>query len=259
MSDFYDNQKKEVDFMGDILSAFDDIEEGKPVKRRLPDGTDFVNDFESINLQETKNLLNSLNEVVEYGNLINENQQNNIPQYDSYDDDDFSSIYGHYIPSEDENFIPEPNLKPMKPAVENIVQQSRTTQFTKGNYWGIVEESVMGLKNAKIYSVKCNVTGHVILDNIMMYESALSLKNLLNEGKSLSDPKILGIISSGIQYTSVVKEGLAAAKERQKVLKESKYDKAQELDKVIAEYKNKANELKYKVLNFLQEEGFITK
>ena len=100
------------------------------------------------------------------------------------------------------------------------VQQNRP--YVPGMNWGIIEESVLGMKNAKTYSIKCLATNQIVLDNIMMYESALALRNLLNAGKTLTDTKVLGIISSGIQYTTVVKEAIKAAKERQSVLKESK-------------------------------------
>lgn len=262
----WEQRKQGVDLMADIMSAFDDIEEGRPVPKKLPDGSTFVNDFAQVNLAETKNLLYSLQEVTgEYGTLL----QEDTTYYDQggYMDDssDLDSIYGYYEPQDGENFIPDQNVVMRKvnqqqartPSQQTPIHQSRP--YVPGLNWSIVEESVLGMKSAKMYSIKCNATNQILLSNIMMYESALALRNILNSGKTLTDPKVLGIISSGIQYTTVVREAIKAAKQRQEVLKESRYDKAQELDTVISEHKRKANELRERVLNFLNEEGFITK
>ncbi|SOK58567.1 hypothetical protein [Yersinia phage fHe-Yen9-04] len=258
----WESRKQGIDLMNDIISAFDDIEEGRPVQKKLPDGSTFINDFKQINLAETKNLLYSLQEVTgEYGNIHQENSQ----YYDNggylNESTDYDDIYGYYNPQEGETYIQDPSYVRIRPVQQNTqsspVQQTR--QYVPGQNWSIIEESVLGMKSAKVYSIKCNATNQIVLNNIMMFESALALKTILNEGKTLTDPKVLGIISSGIQYTKVVTEAISAAKERQQVLKESRYDKAQELDNIIAEHKRKATELKERVLNFLREEGFITK
>ena len=259
----WEMRKQGKDLMSDIMSAFNDIEEGKAVTKRLPDGSTFVDNFAEINRAETKNLLYALQEVTgEYGNLHEEDAK----YYDQggylAETTDFDSIYGYYEPQDGENFIADPSYK-MRPVETPQTQQRAIVQpdrpYVPGMNWTIVEDSVLGMKNAIMYSIKCNATNQVVLNNIMMYESALALRNILNSGKTLTDPKVLGIISSGIQYTTVVQEAIKAAKERQQVLKESRYDKAQELDNVIAEHKNKAKELKQRVLNFLEEEGFLAK
>lgn len=276
MSDDYgefEQRKQGIDLMTDIMSAFDDIEEGRSVTTAIRTGApggDIISQIRSQNreqnLSETKNLLYDLQELTgEYGNI----HQEDAAYYDQggYLDEgsDYDSVYGYYEPQEGENFIQDPlHVKMRQVQQQNTVQGNiapvqQSRPYVPGQNWSITEEAVLGMKSAKMYSIKCNATNQVILDNIMMYESALALKNLLNEGKTLTDPKILGIISSGIQYTRVVQEAIKAAKQRQAVLKESRYDKAQELDGVIAEHKRKASELKEKVLNFLNEEGFITK
>lgn len=261
----YEQRKQGVDLMSDIMSAFDDIEEGRAVTKttRLADGSTFVNDFAQVNLAETKNLLHSLNDLTgEYGNLHQEDAQFYDQGGFMDESTDLDSIYGRYIPDEGEEYIESPiqvRMRQVNPQTTNTPVQPTQRPYQPGLHWSIIEESVLGMKNAKTYSVKCNATNQIILDNIMMYESAIALRNLLNAGKTLTDPKVLGIISSGIQYTKVVKEAIEAAKQRQNVLKESRYDKAQELDGVIAEHKRKASDLRTKVLNFLEEEGFITK
>jgi hypothetical protein len=271
----FEHHKHGVDLMGDILSAFDDIEEGRPVSASNHSqgsagnsGRDIISNIRSKNheqnLSETKNLLNGLQELTgEYGNIHEESFYGQ--EYVNNDSEtDYDNIYGYYEPQEGESFIEDPISVRMRQVTPQQTQQSNTPvqanrPYTPGFNWSITEEPVLGMKNAKTYSIKCNATNQVVLDNIMMYESALALRNLLNAGKTLTDTKVLGIISSGIQYTTVVKEAIKAAKERQSVLKESKYDKAQELDTVIAEHKKKAKDLKERVLNFLKEEGFIAK
>ena len=252
--------KQEADMFGDLLSTLDDIEEGTHV----PSGPS------ATALNETKQLLQSLNDVgADYGTLLNQDAQLFGEQfaYDNYMNDadaKLDSIYGQYIEdgvdpdSVHNNYIPSTvQMRHVQQPQKAQVQQDRP--YVPGMNWAIVEESVLGMKNAKMYSIKCNATNQTVLNNIMMYESALALRNILNSGQCLTDPKVLGIISSGIQYTNVVQEAIKAAKQRQNVLKESKYDQAQELDVVIAEHKKKAKELKDRVLNFLEEEGFITK
>lgn len=264
MSDMndYERIQQERQSMANLLSDLDSIEEGKDAPIRLSDGSTFTNDFKQINRQETRNLLHSLNDVIEYGNL----HQEDAAYYDQGgflgESDDLSSIYGNYIPQEGEDFIPDPTIAPPKQVHNTNNQQSyqaSSKPYVQGKNWIISEESVFGMKSAKVYSIKHALSNQIIMDNIMMQESALALAEILNQGRSLTDPKVLGIISSGIQYTAVVTEAINAAKKRQKVLKESRYDKAQELDLVIAEHKEKANQLKERVLNFLYEEGFITK
>lgn len=255
----WETNQQSVNLMSDIMSAFTDIEEGRPVPKKLPDGSKFVNDFSQINRTETENLLKSLHEVTgEYGNIHKEYAQcYGLGDYNE-DYNDSTNTYGNYEPQEGETFIQDPSYVKMKQVkIPNNEPVPKSELYVTGQNWSIVEESVLGMKSAKVYSIKCNSSNQIIMNNIMMYESALALKTILNDGKTLTDPKVLGIISSGIQYTRVVTEAINAAKKRQQVLKESRYDKAQELDNEIAEYKSKASELKDRVLNFLRDEGFM--
>lgn len=254
----YDNLHKEAGMMADIMSAFDAIEEGRPVERN-----GISDNSRQVNYEATRDLLYSLHEVTgEYGNI----HQEDMNYYDQggylTESIDYDDVYSHYEPSENENFIQDLPVRPRAPTQHTQatnVPPPTNRPYVPGKNWSIIEESVMGMKSAKSYSIKCNNTNQVILDNIMMYESALALRQILNDGKTLTDPKVLGIISSGIQYTKVITEALTAAKKRQEVLKESRYDMAQELDVVISGHKQKATELKERVLDFLREEGFITK
>lgn len=283
MDDFedYEAKRQSAQGMADLLSAFNDIEEGKPLTKKLPNGEVLLDNGKQVMTEMNVDLLRDLNQLgIGYGNLTGEvlgegiEQVKNYDEYtedgeytqriaNSYDDDELSSIYGYYEPKENENFVPStdyiPRQKVQSKKVQNAIQGNKSTPtYISGKNWSITESEVLGMKSAKSYSVKCNRTGQVLFDNLMLAESAIALMKLLNDGRSLSDPKILGIISSGLQYTSVVNEAIKAAKKRQAVLKESKYDDAKELDNVIAEHKKRANELRYKVLAFLKDEGFIS-
>lgn len=243
---------QESNYMEGLLQSLNGIE----------DGTDhsMVDITQSKN--ETLKLLEGLSSIgLEYGNLTTpENDPDsfkpNRQLYEYQEDFDhaekLAEIYGNSTEiNESYEDIPSTYIK------SNIVQQPITHNHK--TEWSLVENKVQGTKNTKTYSVKSNYSGNNIMDNIMMFEAAQTLVNLLNEGKTLTDPKILGIISSGLQFTQVMKEALSASKKRNKVLNESRYDEAKELDVVIAEKKAEALRLRERVMTFLINEGYITK
>lgn len=246
---------EESNFMYGLLDSLNDIEEGTAAPN-----------VEAINYDETRKLLEGLNDIgLAYGNLLNPEDapmpnQNNIQHsdmiYEHQDDweaaeklsSHYAKVPGEYVFEEESSFY---DSSP-KPITQNIQTQPKTA-------WSLVEESVPGVKSLKMYSIKSNHSGQVIMDSMMMFEAAQTIVNLLNEGRTISDFRILGIISSGLQYTAVMNEAIKSAKKRQKVLKESKYDVAKELDTVIAEKKKEALKLKERVITFLVDEGYITK
>jgi|AGFS01.1.fsa_nt_gi hypothetical protein len=247
--------RNEVSNIMDMLGSLDEIESGtnKPSASQ-----------ETFNA--TRDLLSGLNEIgLAYGNLLTpENAvQDNIksqPVYENYDDFESQERLNRIYEQNPDGVIdyghnyshqPVQSTYSTKPAIQ--------PQSKPKTEWSLSEGVVPGTKSTKMYSVVSNYSGTKLMDGIMMYEAALTLTNLLNEGRTVTDTKILGIISSGLQYTSVVNEGIAAAKERNKVLKESRYDEAKDLDIIIAEKKAEAYKLKERVLNFLQKEGYISK
>lgn len=252
------NQNDVSGFM-DILGSLNEIEAGtnKPTTSQQ-------------SYDATKNLLQSLNDVgMAYGNLLNPEDappeqrysQPQQPMNESYDYE-----YADWEAQEKLNRIYEQNPDGTieygydQPVQNNAPQkQSFVPNRNPTTAWSLVEEIVEGTKSTKMYSIQSNHSGQKIMDGIMMYEAALTIANLLNEGRMITDTKMLGIISSGLQYTSVVNEALKAAKDRQKVLKESRYDEAKDLDIVIAEKKAEAYKLKERVLTFLKKEGYIGK
>lgn len=222
----YEHDPKTVNMMADLLSGLNDIESGEEVTingvPQRPGG----------DVGAMHDILSSLNEAgMAYGEPLPSVQQP-VQQMTSYN--------SPYQTNPQQAPVPQRQVKP------------------KTN-WSLVEEVVTGTKSTKVYSVKCNYSSQVIMNNIMMYEAALTLVNLLNEGRMLTDAKVLGIISSGLQFTAVMTEALKAAQKRHKVLNESRYDDAKELDIIIAEKKAEAYKLKERVLNFLKSEGYISK
>lgn len=251
-------ERNEVNAFADILGSLNDIEEGTNVPG--PSQQQF---------DETRTLLNSLNDIgLSYGNLTT--PENAVPDNiqpfqmnESYDDwqaqEQLDSIYGQ-MPGESgiDYGYSAPQVTP-HPGISKTQLSSYIPTGTPNTNWSLVESIVSGTKGTKTYSIKSNHSGQTIMDGIMMYEAAFTLVKLLNEGKMITDTKILGIISSGLQYTSVVNEGIKAAKDRNMVLKESRYDDAKDLDIIIAEKKAEAYKLKERVLAFLKKEGYISK
>ena len=243
----------ESSFMGDLLGSMNSIE----------DGTANVDLTNSTN--ETRSLLEDLSGLgLSYGNLLNP-EDAPMPQYQAHNESDmlyehqddweaaerlanhYANVPGEYVFEEPEqSFIAQPNSKPMLQSHPKI-------------NWELVEGILQGTKSTKVYSIKSNHSGQVIMDGMLMFEAAKTIQNLLNEGRNFSDIKVLGIISSGIQYSSVVMEALRSVKKRHAVLKESRYDEAKDLDVIISEKKVEAQRLKERVIAFLVDEGYITK
>lgn len=220
----------------------DDYEQSKKAKSDI---SDLLSDLYDIGFYDKNDIPAPTNINPDYG-------------YDAYYLNE--GVQGTY--SLDENGMPINTIQPPEPP-EYYVQQAEIANNqhnikpTNGKKWELVEEHYKGTKSTKVYSIKCNSNGQIIMNNILMYEAALTLVNLLNEGRMLTDAKILGIISSGIQFTAVMNEVIKVSRERQKVLNEARYDAAKELDITIAEKKNEAYKLKERVLNFLKSEGYI--
>lgn len=251
--------RADVDFMGDLLSDLNAIDEGQKVTSVQAS---------SGQIAETRNLLSALSDVgLQYGTLTNPiaeaqtQRQEMIAQYgesaldQGYDyamENKLAQIYG--VNPEEDPALYEAPVVTMTPVQTHIVSNTRPKTA-----WSLVTETVKGTKNTKVYSIKSNHSGQMLMDGMMMFEAAQTLVNLLNEGRTISDVKILGIISAGLQYTHVINEYLSAARKRQKVLNESKYDKAAELDTEIAALKESAQKLKQRVMKFLVDEGYITK
>ncbi|EMR6005920.1 hypothetical protein WJW27_002620 [Escherichia coli] len=222
----YEYDQQSVNQMADLLSGLNDIEAGETHNAA---GVPYK---ASGDIGAMTAILTSLNEAgMDYGTDPEKIHPNVVP---------YNAPFNEHMNGQQSTI--QPYSQPSKPKTN----------------WSLVEEKVQGTKSTKVYSIKCNHSSQIIMNNIMMYEAALTLVNLLNEGRMLTDAKLLGIISSGLQYTNVISEALKAAQRRQRVLNESKYDEAKELDIIIAEKKAEAYKLKERVLNFLKNEGYIT-
>lgn len=250
--------QEEVNFMTDLLSDLNDIDDGKAVGS---------NQASPSQITETRDLLNSLSDVgLQYGTLTNpiaeaETQRREMMEqygtvkpedtfgYDYQAEQKMNSIYGV---NPDVEPIPYEAPKVTMTQVQHQYSQPKTS-------WSLVTETVKGTKSTKVYSIKSNHSGQVIMDGMMMFEAAQTLVNLLNEGRKITDVKVLGIISAGLQYTQVMNEHISAARQRHKVLNESRYDEAKVLDEEISQLKETGIALKKRVMKFLVDEGYITK
>lgn len=283
--------QNEINAMGNLLSVFDDIEQGVtprqkvqtqynaqelPKEKTTVTGKKYVpyvdtsaQDFARAS-SEMNNLLESLSNIVDDYNPHHSHVTNEEPDYSHMANEynsQFSDPYddNSYDPYEEQRRLDALSAKmasgelitPKKQQQVHQVKNQSNTIKSNGQSWNIVEENVQGLKNAKTYKIVNAYDEKVLMDNIMMYESAYALLSVLNKGYPITNPKILGIISMGLQYTSAVTEMIKYARERQKVLNESNYSRAQEIDSILVEKKTYANSLKNDVLAFLRSEGFI--
>lgn len=117
--------------------------------------------------------------------------------------------------------------------------------------WEVVAEQYNGSKSLSVYTIQDSATKKAILSNILMRESAYSIRNLLNEGKTFDSPQILGIVSSGIQYTKEVKKVFENLKQRGACLRESNYTAAASLDGKIQKNKDTATTIRNELVSYL--------
>lgn len=254
---------KTINQMTNLANALNDIDNGVAPKSQTG-GETGDNLFQSTQLIE--NILGKLSDI---GGFDYENRDYSDLQVsrDFKSEDSFfvnenlNSIYsdttgidGAYeegtIPQD--AYVPIPNYH--TPVLENAPVYAKPL-----TPWTMVSEDVKGLKNAKKYSIQNAYNKQNIIEGIMMREAATAILNVLNEGGTISDTKVLGIISYGIQYTKILESALKSVKTRQYVLSESNYSRAAELDTEIANYRTQAQSLKEKVMGFISTNGFSTK
>lgn len=256
--------------MKNLSMAFDDIENGiKP--QRQDSGESGDDPFASQKAME--NILGKLSNIEgfdyenrDYSELkANAAFNQNTRNVDPYDvDQRLANIYANpalyqdtYIEGEiPQDYIPEPQyVYESAPVAQANILQVKTPKTP----WSILSEDVKGLKNVKKYSIQNSYNNQVIIEGIMMQEAAMALLNVLNEGGTLTNPKVLGIISYGIQYTKILEDAIKSLKDRQEVLRESNYARAAELDVQISEQKKKAQVLKEQISTFITSNGFKSK
>lgn len=132
-------------------------------------------------------------------------------------------------------------------------------QPVTGNEWVLVAEAYSGVKSLNEYSIKHSITGTVILEGVTLRESAGAVCNLLNAKVSITDPKMLGIISSGVQYTYMVETMVKTLKTKRKVIRESNYDAAKQCDATIESQKQKVSEIKADLVAYLTKHSISYK
>ena len=129
----------------------------------------------------------------------------------------------------------------------NYQPQPQTIQ----SMWEVVSEQYNGSKSLNNYTIRDSATKKAILSNILMKECAYSIANLINSGKTFDSPQVLGIISSGIQYTKEVKKVFEHLKQRGACLRESNYAGAASLDSKIQKNKDTATTIRNELVSYL--------
>lgn len=258
---------KAIEQMKNLAMAFDDIDNGvKPSRQTNLESGD--NLYESQKVME--NILTKLSTIEgfeydkrDYTDLKpNVDFNQNTKMVDQFNaDQQLANIYGNpqlyqdtYVEGDaPQDYVPEPQyVRESVPVAQAQVLKPKTP-------WSIISEEVKGLKNVKKYSIQNSYNNQTIIDGIMMQEAAMALLNVLNEGGTLTNPKVLGIISYGIQYTTILEQAIKSLKDRQAVLRESNYSRAAELDVQISDQKSKAQALKEQISTFISANGFNPK
>lgn len=120
----------------------------------------------------------------------------------------------------------------------------------------ILEQNLGDLKSIINYSVVIAETNQVIISNIYLKECAIVVRDFLNAGKPISDVKVLGIISTAIQYTTLINEVRRVSSSRQQVLREMDYESAKKYDIKLSELHEQALQIKERSIKFLTENGY---
>lgn len=264
------DQKAIEQQMKNLSMAFDDIENGVQPQRQTS-GEQGDDPFATQKVME--NLLGKLSKIDgfdyenrDYSELkANASFHQNTRNTDQFDvDQHLANIYANpelyqdsYVEGEaPQDYIHEPQyVYESAPVAQANILQVKTPKTP----WSIISEDVKGLKNVKKYSIQNSYNNQVIIEGIMMQEAAMALLNVLNDGGTLTNPKVLGIISYGIQYTNILEQAIKSLKDRQAVLRESNYARAAELDVQISEQKTKAQVLKEQISTFISSNGFNSK
>lgn len=195
----------------------------------------------------------------EYGSWteVPESIIGNVPMGEFTDEDVENQIYNPQSP------VPKQNTGYVDPYENEYLDNASTTKSApvrhvhNGKEWVLKEEVSTRYSTVKTYSICSSYTGYVVVNDIMMYESAVTVLNLMNNGKALSDPKVLGIIASGIEYGTVVFEAMSYAEKRNKALNKRDYQEAMKIDEDIEVVKGKAESLRDSVLKYLKDEGYL--
>lgn len=121
--------------------------------------------------------------------------------------------------------------------------------------WVVVSESYPGSKTLQVFKIQQNSTNVVIINNILLKESANAICSLLNDGATMDSTQILGILSSGVQYSNEVKKVFENLKSRSKCLVESNYQQAAKYDESISKLKENAQKIKGQLVEYLTEKN----
>lgn len=255
---------QDVSAMADIMGALDDVDSGRATQQvneairmdnpaSLPDGMQDIAAMKGIltNLYDVAGPeLNAPQPAPE----INQSQQQQINHsyaQSQYMTEDMS--YEEYLAATQGK-----GLRPADPATGQQYQ-AQAQPVLNGPEWTIVREAYGNTKALHTYTVQHSLTGSPIMSNIVMRESAAAVLSMLNDGHTFEDPKLLGVISTGVQYTRLIESMLSKMRTRQRVLRESNYQAAADCDTSITKSKADAAKMKSDLLEYLTKHGISHK
>lgn len=245
----------DISAMSDLLGALEDVESGASMQQmqhaRQTGNVSGIPDDQR-NTMAMANILTDLYAVAGEELNVKPTVMPNAqpPQqsiFDPYAGDDNGMSY--------EEYLAQANGQPLR-VVDPLTGRSPAVQqpqyqTLQGDEWILVAEAYSGVKSLNTHSIKNAVTGSVILSGVTLKESATAICHMLNEGKSITDPKLLGVIASGVQYTYIVENMVKTLKQKSKVIRESNYDAAKQCDHTINDQKKRASDIKYDLLTYL--------
>lgn len=248
--------------MADLMGALDDVDSGKATQQvhqaRQSGNMTGLNDVQRNNAAMA-DILADWNSVASDDVPQQPTAQYTPPKqaqpYSNMMQDDMS--YEEYLAATQGS-----PLKAVDPLTgQPPVQTQAVPQYSEpsGDEWILVAEAYSGVKSLKSHSIKNSVTGSVILAGVTLKESATAICHMLNNGISITDPKMLGIISSGVQYTYIVETMVKTLKQKSRVIRESNYDAAKQCDESIEGSKQKAHNIKHDLVTYMNKHGVMYK
>lgn len=150
-----------------------------------------------------------------------------------------------------EEYLAKANGQQLRNADPTTGQITQPRSVLNGSEWSVVCEGFDGVKSVNRYSIQNNATHSNIVKDVTLKESAFAVCNMLNDGNPINDPRVIGILSSGMQYTAIVESLVKTLKQKRRVIRESNYDAAKQCDIVMEEKKSKAQDIKTDLVTYL--------
>ncbi len=248
----------DVNAMADIMGAFDDAASGRMTAQlenalaqnnpnMMPEGTQ--------DIAAMKGILSDLYDVAGDDLSVNPTQHQaqqamQRPQPIAEAPEDMS--YEEYLA-----YTNGKGLQDADPNTGQQVQPQQNNYIQAKNEWIVESVPFDGVKSINKHTIKSNVTGNVLFSDIALKESAFALRDMLNKGIPVNDPRMLGIISTGMRYTAIVESMVGTLRKKKQVVRESNYEEAMKCDQKLNESKKEASNIKQTLIDHLKKHNII--